>query len=169
MLPQQNQKKLKKIYLNVFKLAGDIMEDFFTLNKQLCFAIYETASEFNKLYTSVLQPFQLTYPQYLVLLALWEKDEVTMKELGHKLNLGTGTLTPMISRMEANGWVNKERSKVDERKVYIYLQEKAHLEKSSITQSVANAVQACNIEEQDYIQLMSQLDKLRHKLKSLSN
>jgi DNA-binding MarR family transcriptional regulator len=104
------------------------MEDFMTLKKQLCFAVYETAGEFNKLYSSVLQPFGLTYPQYLVLLALWEKDGVTVKELGEKLNLGTGTLTPMVARMEANEWLRKERSKADERKVFIYLEEKARAE-----------------------------------------
>ena len=95
------------------------MKDFLSLNSQLCFAMYETAGEFNKLYTSVLQPFGLTYPKYLVLLSLWEKDEVTMKELGTRLHLGTGTLTPMISRMQENGWVRKERSKEDEPKVFI--------------------------------------------------
>jgi hypothetical protein len=62
------------------------VENFLSLEKQLCFAVYETASEFNKLYTNVLQPFGLTYPQYLMLLALWEKDGVTVKELGKRVN-----------------------------------------------------------------------------------
>ena len=79
---------------------------------------------------AVLQPFGLTYPQYLVLLALWEKDGVTVKELGKRLNLGTGTLTPMITRMAEHDWLRKERSKIDERKVHINLQPKA-LEKTA--------------------------------------
>ncbi|RBP93198.1 MarR family transcriptional regulator [Cytobacillus firmus] len=142
------------------------MKDFFTLDKQLCFAVYETAGEFTKLYTSALQPFGLTYPQYLVLLALWEKDGVTAKELGERLNLGTGTLTPMISRMISNGWLRKERSKADERKVYIFLEEKARREKEVITQNVGEAIQACSIELEEYEELMELLGKVRFKLKS---
>lgn len=142
------------------------MKDFFTLDKQLCFAVYETAGEFTKLYTSALQPFGLTYPQYLVLLALWEKDGVTAKELGERLNLGTGTLTPMISRMISNGWLRKERSKADERKVYIFLEEKARKEKEVITQNVGEAIQACSIQQEEYEELMELLGKLRFKLRS---
>jgi MarR family transcriptional regulator, organic hydroperoxide resistance regulator len=136
-----------------------------TLKNQLCFAVYETAGEFNKLYSSVLQPFGLTYPQYLVLLALWEQDGVTLKELGEKLNLGTGTLTPMVSRMEANDWVRKQRSKEDERKVYIYLQEKALEEKHTITSKVAEVIQSCQIELEEYEQLMQQLNALQKKMR----
>ncbi|MEH7490631.1 MarR family winged helix-turn-helix transcriptional regulator [Neobacillus niacini] len=141
------------------------MKDFMTLKNQLCFAVYETAGEFNKLYTSVLQPFGLTYPQYLVLLALWEQDGVTLKELGEKLNLGTGTLTPMVTRMEANDWVKKQRSKEDERKVYIYLQDKAVEEKQSITNKVAEVIQSCQIELEEYEQLMQQLNALQKKMR----
>jgi len=141
------------------------MKDFLTLEKQLCFAVYETASEFNKLYTSVLQPFGLTYPQYLVLLVLWEQDGLLVKELGERLNLGTGTLTPMISRMEANGWLRKERSKTDERKVYIYLKKKAYESKQPITTMVGKEIQSCKIELDEYKQLMQQLDVLSNKLK----
>ncbi|KAA9021582.1 MarR family winged helix-turn-helix transcriptional regulator [Niallia endozanthoxylica] len=141
------------------------MEDFLSLDKQLCFAVYETSSEFNKLYTSVLQPFGLTYPQYLVLLALWEKDEVTVKELGEKLNLGTGTLTPMIARMSDNDWLRKERSKTDERKVHIYLQPKAIQEQQAITQKIKEEILSCHINLQEYEQLLQQLKILQNKLK----
>jgi len=142
------------------------VKDFFTLDKQLCFAVYETAGDFTKLYTSALQPFGLTYPQYLVLLALWEKDGMTAKELGDKLNLGTGTLTPMISRMVSNGWLRKERSTADERKVYIFLEEKARKEKQGITKNVGEAIQSCSIELKEYEELMEHLGKLRIKLRS---
>ena len=135
------------------------------LKNQLCFAVYETASEFNKLYSSALQPYGITYPQYLVLLALWEKDGITVKEIGEKLSLGTGTLTPMLTRMEANGWLRKERSKADERKVYIHLQKKALEEKQAITKTVGEEIQSCNIELEEYKQLMQRLNQLSDKLK----
>jgi MarR family transcriptional regulator, organic hydroperoxide resistance regulator len=144
---------------------GDHLKDFFTLKNQLCFAIYETASEFTKLYTAVLQPFGLTYPQYLVLLALWENDGVTVKDLGERVNLGTGTLTPMIARMEANGWLRKERSAEDERKVFIFLEKKAMEQKSAITKKVSEKIETCNIEISEYEQLMEQLNRLHGKLR----
>jgi MarR family transcriptional regulator, organic hydroperoxide resistance regulator len=141
------------------------MKDFLTLKNQLCFAIYETSSEFTKLYSNVLHPFGLTYPQYLVLLALWEKDGLTVKELGETLNLGTGTLTPMITRMEANGWLRKERAKVDERKVFIHLQTKAMEDKLAITQKVSEEILSCKIELEEYEQLLKQLNQLQAKLR----
>lgn len=141
------------------------MNDFLTLDKQLCFAVYETAGEFNKLYTSVLQPFGLTYPQYLVLLALWEKDALTAKELGERLHLGTGTLTPMVARMEANGWLLKVRSKEDERKVHIHLQPKALEQKPLITEKLIEVIRSCNIDYEEYKQMMEMLKRLNNKLK----
>ncbi|MBY0097347.1 MarR family winged helix-turn-helix transcriptional regulator [Mesobacillus maritimus] len=148
------------------------MKDSFILENQLCFSVYEVNSQFNKLYTKVLQDFGLTYPQYLTLLVLWEKNGLTVKEIGERLNLGTGTLTPMIKRMEANGWVKKERSSVDERKVSTFLQPKAIKEKQAIIEKIAAEVNSCNIEFQEYAKLMSQLNLLHKKLeqqnKSLS-
>lgn len=142
------------------------MNDLLTLENQLCFAVYEAGSQFNKLYTKALDSFGLTYPQYLVLLALWEKDGLSAKELGEKLNLGTGTLTPMIKRMEANSWVIRERSSSDERKVCISLQSKALAEKEAIVQKIAHELKLCNIEYEEYQQLMKQMQVLRGKLKA---
>lgn len=142
------------------------MKDFLSLEKQLCFAVYETAGEINKLYTSVLQEFGLTYPQYLVLLVLWEQDQITLKDLGIRLHLGTGTLTPMIARMEANGWLRKKRSTEDERKVFIHLEQKAFEQKIPITIKVAKEIQSCQISLEEYQQLMHQLNILHTKLKS---
>ncbi|MCM3665823.1 MarR family transcriptional regulator [Mesobacillus subterraneus] len=140
------------------------MDDFLTLENQLCFAVYEAGSQFNKLYSKALDSFGITYPQYLVLLALWEKDGLSVKELGEKLNLGTGTLTPMIKRMEASGWVKRERSTVDERKVCIFVQRKALEEKEAIVQKIATELKLCNIEYEEYELLMKQLTVLRGKL-----
>ena len=140
------------------------LDDFLTLEKQLCFAIYDAGSQFNKLYTKALDSFGLTYPQYLVLLALWEKDGLSAKELGDKLNLGTGTLTPMIKRMEANGWLKRERSTADERKVCISLLPKALEQKEAIVQKIAGEFKLCNIEYEEYEQLMKQLSILRKKM-----
>ena len=142
------------------------MNSFLTLNKQLCFAIYEVSSQMTKLYSNILQPFQLTYPQYLVLLALWEEDGVTVKQLGRKLGIGTGTLTPMLNRMEAQQWLRKERSKQDERRVHLHLERKAFEQQQLIADAVASKVASCHIEQQQYEQLLEQLHKLKEKLQS---
>lgn len=140
------------------------MNSFLTLNKQLCFAIYEVSSQMTKLYSSALQPFQLTYPQYLVLLALWEEDGVTVKQLGDILGIGTGTLTPMLNRMEAQQWLRKERSQQDERRVHLHLERKAYEQQQLISDAVLGKVASCHIDQQQYEQLLQQLHALKEKL-----
>lgn len=142
------------------------MNQFLALNKQLCFAIYEVSSQVSKLYTQVLQPFQLTYPQYLVLLALWEKDGISVKELGEMLGIGTGTLTPMLNRLETQHWLRKERSKQDERRVHIHLESKAYEQQPHITEAVYFKIASCHIDEQQYEQLLQQLKQLKQQLQS---
>jgi len=93
------------------------------LANQLCFAVYSTAHAFNKVYKPLLDPLGLTYPQYLVMLILWDEDEVTVKELGQRLQLDSGTLTPLLKRLEANGLVTRRRSPADERRVVVALTE----------------------------------------------
>ena len=142
------------------------MENVLSLEKELCFTIYETASEMNNLYSNALQPFELTYPQYLVLLSLWENDGILVNDLEERLNLDTGTLTPMINRMVAHDWIRKVRTHTDERKVYIYLQPKALQEQAKITQAITEEVLSCQIEFREYKQLMEQLQQLHQKLKN---
>ncbi len=91
------------------------------LANQLCFAVYSTAHAFNKVYKPLLDPLGLTYPQYLVMLILWDEDEVTVKDLGQRLQLDSGTLTPLLKRLEANGLVTRRRSEADERRVVVAL------------------------------------------------
>lgn len=142
------------------------MKNFSTLNEQLCFAVYEAHSAFTKLYAAVLQPFGLTYPQYLVLLALWEQDGLTMKELGRRLGLGTGTLTPMITRMQQGGWVRKRRSQEDERVVHVWLEEKAASRQPLIAAQIMEQIGLCGIEMEEYNELMNRLHGLQKKLTS---
>ena len=143
------------------------MDNHLTLNKQLCFALYETTNEFTRLYSHTLKPFGLTYPQYLVLLCLWEQDGIPMKELGKKLNMGIGTLNPIISRLQQNEWLIKERSNNDERIVLISLQQKAHEEKEKIFNHITAKIEECGLEIEEYKVLMKYVSKLNTKLKNL--
>ncbi|WP_068777049.1 MarR family winged helix-turn-helix transcriptional regulator [Paenibacillus sp. FJAT-26967] len=91
------------------------------LENQLCFALYACSREITRMYTPLLDELGVTYPQYLVLLVLWEEGEATVKELGERLFLDSGTLTPMLKRMEASGILTRTRSSLDERSVVIQL------------------------------------------------
>jgi MarR family transcriptional regulator, organic hydroperoxide resistance regulator len=100
------------------------MKDPLLLENQICFKIYTAEREITKLYRSLLEEIGVTYPQYLALLVLWEEKTLSVKELGRKLFLDSGTLTPMLKRMEANGLVERKRSSEDERSVIISLTDK---------------------------------------------
>ena len=91
------------------------------LGNQLCFAIYSTAHAFNRVYKPLLDRLGLTYPQYLVMLVLWEQDGVAVKEIGERLFLDSGTLTPLLKRLEAAHLVRRTRSSEDECQVLIAL------------------------------------------------
>lgn len=91
------------------------------LDSMLCFAVYAAGHAFTRFYKPRLDAIGLTYPQYLVFLVLWEEDGLTVKALGEKLFLDSGTITPLIKRLEARGLVRRQRDEEDERQVRIHL------------------------------------------------
>ncbi|MCJ2076878.1 MarR family transcriptional regulator [Methylobacterium sp. E-016] len=91
------------------------------LDNQLCFAVYAAAHAFGRAYRTLLGQHDLTYPQYLVLLVLWEEEGLSVKEIGTRLFLDSGTLTPLLKRLEASGRVRRARDRADERQVSIFL------------------------------------------------
>src|SRR3954471_163227 len=91
------------------------------LDNQLCFAVYAAAHAFGRAYRTLLGRHELTYPQYLVLLVLWEQDGLSVKEIGNRLFLDSGTLTPLLKRMEAAQLIKRTRSAEDERQVLVTL------------------------------------------------
>jgi DNA-binding MarR family transcriptional regulator len=96
-------------------------DDLLALDQQLCFALYSASRAMTRAYQPLLEPLGITYPQYLVLLVLWEHDGVSVKHLGDRLALDSGTLTPVLQRLEAQGLVRKARSDEDERVVLVHL------------------------------------------------
>jgi len=99
-------------------LAGD---QPLRLDNQICFAVYSAAHAFNRVYKPLLNRLGLTYPQYLVMLVLWERDGVPLKDIGERLFLDSGTLTPLLKRLEAAGFIKRTRNGDDERQVLIAL------------------------------------------------
>ncbi|APA87858.1 MarR family transcriptional regulator [Paraburkholderia sprentiae WSM5005] len=93
----------------------------FTLDEQVCFALYSTSLAMTKAYKPLLDKLGLTYPQYLAMLVLWETDDVTVKDMAARLNLDPATVTPLLKRLEAQGLVERVRGTDDERLVYIRL------------------------------------------------
>jgi MarR family transcriptional regulator, organic hydroperoxide resistance regulator len=119
------------------------------LDNQVCFAVYSAAHAFNRVYKPLLDRLGLTYPQYLVMLVLWERDGVPLKEIGERLFLDSGTLTPLLKRLEAAGFVKRSRSSEDERQVKITLtaQGQALKEKArSVPLSILDA-SSCSVAE----------------------
>ena len=99
-------------------------DDALALESQLCFALYSTQLAMNKLYRGLLRELDLTYPQYLTMLVLWQRDRQTVSEIGEQLYLDSATLTPLLKRLEAAALITRQRSRQDERQVEIALTEK---------------------------------------------
>ncbi|KQP47677.1 MarR family winged helix-turn-helix transcriptional regulator [Pseudorhodoferax sp. Leaf274] len=99
----------------------DLGEQALQLDHQLCFALYSASLAMTKLYKPLLEPLGLTYPQYLAMMVLWEQDGPMVSTLGDRLRLDSGTLTPLLKRLEAAGLVQRERAVEDERRVHVHL------------------------------------------------
>jgi MarR family transcriptional regulator, organic hydroperoxide resistance regulator len=119
------------------------------LGNQLCFAVYSTAHAFNRAYKPLLDRLGLTYPQYLVMLVLWERDGVPVKAIGERLWLDSGTLTPLLRRLETAELVKRTRSTEDERQVLIALTPRGQAlkEKARAVPQAILAASACSVTE----------------------
>ncbi|MCY3287180.1 MarR family transcriptional regulator [Acinetobacter baumannii] len=131
------------------------------LENQLCFLIYSTNLALNQLYRKLLTPFGITYPQYLVMLVLWEKDEITVSEIGSKLFLESSTLTPILKKLEALQLLNRTRSKEDERQVIITLSEKGKKLKEQAVNIPKHILEASSCDTATLLGLKDQLTQLR--------
>ena len=98
--------------------------DYLKLENQLCFPLYAASKEIVKKYKPYLDKLDLTYTQYITMMVLWEEKELTVKEIGHKLFLDSGTLTPLLKHLETKGYIERIRSKQDERNLIISITNK---------------------------------------------
>ena len=130
------------------------------LDQQLCFEVYKASSNFGKMYAHTLEPFNLTFTQYLVLLALWEEDHLLAKDIGIRLGLGIGTLNPIINRMMDRGWLEKQQSEKDKRAFIISLTEKAKVAEKPIETAIIKKITSCNFLDINAETLMTHLRKL---------
>ena len=141
----------------------------FLLEEQLCFSTYALSKQFTKFYRPVLEPYSLTYTQYVALLVLWEKPEQSVQLLGKKLGLDSGTLTPMLKRMELNGYITRNRYPEDERKVIVTPTKKADAIKDELLKKVSACLDLLNMNEKEYFDLLAKMDQLTKTLGGINN
>lgn len=134
------------------------------LDNQLCFALYACAKEVTRIYKPVLDKFGITYTQYITLLVLWEQDNITVKELGKKLHLDSGTLTPLLKKLENLGLLQRIRDTEDERNVYIKLTEKGFNMKDEALEIPAKVFCSTGISMEEALDLREKLKLLLNNL-----
>ncbi|WP_366183954.1 MarR family transcriptional regulator [Flavobacterium ovatum] len=139
------------------------MKDQLHISEQVCFPVYVFAKEIINQYRPLLEALQLTYPQYLVMLVLWEYEEQTVNQIGEKLQLDSGTLTPLLKRMEHKEFVSRIRSTVDERLVNISLTEKGKALKVKAYCIPGQLMESMNISLEDLLVLKNIITKISNK------
>ena len=139
------------------------------LEDQLCFRLYRASNGLGKIYTRALKPFGLTFSQYLVLLALWDKEDVPVTNIGSRTGMGIGTLNPILNRMEEHGWIIKTPHLSDKRTILISLASQSKETKKKINDSVLEELKECHLEGLDLLGLMQQLQLLQKQLDKVNN
>ena len=144
------------------------LDAWLALDNQLCFALYSASLAMTKLYKPLLAPLGLTYPQYIVMLALWEEDGQTVSALGEKLALDSGTLTPLLKRLEAQGALSRERDAADERRVIVRLTPAGRRLKLQARKVPPQVVRATGCELGEVVALTRRIGALRQSIAAVA-
>lgn len=134
--------------------------DCLKLDNQLCFPLYACSREIVKQYTPYLEPLGLTYTQYVTMMALWEHHVLSVKEMGHLLYLDSGTLTPVLKKLEEKGLVNRRRSREDERSLIVSLTEEGEALKEKALEIPYHIAEVLRLDSEDTKQLYQLLHKM---------
>ncbi|ELY3983693.1 MarR family transcriptional regulator [Cronobacter muytjensii] len=135
-----------------------------SLDNQLCFALYSANLALHKIYRQLLTPLGLTYPQYLVMMVLWQQDDITVSEIGERLYLDSATLTPLLKRMETAGLLMRQRSRQDERHVIVTLTDAGRALKAEAHGIPGSVLCATACDRETLMSLKAQLENLRDNL-----
>lgn len=139
-------------------------KDPLLLDQQLCFALYSTSLAMTKVYKPLLEEVGLTYPQYLMMLVLWENDRLPLKELARRLHQDSGALTPVLKRLEAEGYVTRQRNAEDERNLSIELTESGRTLRERARKINGTISSYCALGDAEMTRLRENLMTLRAKL-----
>ncbi len=161
-----NKNQLNSIKFIQIQSGADIVDKYesIKLNNQLCFSLYALSREIIKKYKPLLDKHNLTYTQYIAMLVMWEKEKIPFKELGKRLHLDSGTLTPVLKKLEAMELIIKYRNKEDDRVVTVELTEKGRLLKDEVTHIPVDMYNMCKSESVDLLNLKKEIDELLNTL-----
>lgn len=137
-----------------------IQNEILSLNNQICFSLYVCSKEIIKKYRSFLEPLSLTYTGYIVMLALFEKDNISVKELGNKIFLDSGTLTPLLKKLSVSGYITRTKSEKDEREIIIALTDLGLELKSKLLKIPPQMVSSLNLDKEYGMSLLENLHKM---------
>ena len=140
------------------------LDSMLRLDNQICFALYSASLAMTKVYKPLLEAIGLTYPQYLVMLVLWEQDGLMVSEIGERLRLDSGTLTPLLKRLEASGLLSRRRAVEDERRVHVSLTPAGRLLKTRAADIPDCVVEASRCALPELSALTRQVQALRDQL-----
>jgi len=143
----------------LYELKIDV-EDLLKLSNQVCFPIYSLSREIINMYRPLLAKLDLTYPQYLVMMVLWEKNFLNIGQIGQQLHLDTGTLTPLLKRLEGKELIIRQRSSIDERIVEIFLTEKGKALQATATCVPLQMLDTINLSTDEILQLRQIINKI---------
>ena len=136
------------------------------LENQLCFPLYATSRLVTRLYQPLLDEHNLTYPQYIILLILWEKDGITVGEIGQQALLNSNTLTPILKRMELANLITRQRDEDDERKMFIFLTQPSKELQKTLACLPSQLISKIDFDEKKAIQLIGLLQELMQSLEN---
>ncbi len=139
--------------------------DALKLKNQICFPLYACSKEIIRRYTPLLEPLGLTYTQYIAMMVFWEHKSLSVSELGERLYLDSGTLTPLLKKMERSGWIVRERSREDERRVVATITEAGELLKEKAKHIPLQMMECTDMDNNDAMQLYSLLYKFLNSIK----
>ncbi len=134
--------------------------DILKLENQLCFPLYACAKEIVRKYKPILDEFDLTYTQYITMMVMWERKELNVKELGEQLYLDSGTLTPVLKKLESKGYIKRTRSKSDERNLLVELTKKGEELRDKALKIPVQVAQCINLDLEDITTLRKLLNKM---------
>jgi MarR family transcriptional regulator, organic hydroperoxide resistance regulator len=134
------------------------------LNEQLCYALYSTSRAVTQAYKSLLEPLNLTYPQYVVMMALWDKDEVKISDIAETTGISNATLSPLLKRLESNGYIERKYIETDERQKLVTLTSSGKMMGKKAKKASETALCATGLNERDATKLMSLCESIKNKL-----
>ncbi len=137
------------------------------LDNQLCFALYAASKAMTQAYRGYLDPLGITYPQYLVFMVLWEQDGIPLKRLGERLYLDSGTLTPLVKRLEKEGFLTRDRAKEDEREIRVRLTAKGRKLQQKAAAIPGAMGCAADVDVKDAVRMRDELKWLLQKLQTV--